>query len=143
MKFDIKALKEINYAGATKGQMVILAEYRYFEGTWLFSEHTIKSVSAQKGMITLDDTTAPRFSKIGKELGKYAYSRNESVLLEHNPENLKVVQAYQKHRRLVLKTTVLFEKLVANDSRALKNMSVEKLQELYEFIAQNSAPKDA
>ena len=91
MKFDIKALKEIDYANATKGQMVILVEYRHFGENWLFSEHTVKSVSDQKGMITLDDTTAPRFSKFGKELGKSAYSLNEAILLEHNLENLKVV----------------------------------------------------
>ena len=142
MKFDIEGLKKFDCASAIKGQMVIFAEYNHFGDSWTFSELAVKSVSAKKGMITLNDPSVPRFNKDGQEVGKYIYSRNEAILLEHNPENLKVVQAYQKHRRLVLKTTVLFKKLFANDSQVLKNMSVEKLQELYEFVAQNSAPKD-
>lgn len=142
MTFDIEGLKKFDCASAIKGQMVIFAEYYHFGNSWTFSELAVKSVSAKKGMITLNDPSAPRFNKDGQEVGKYTYSRNEAILLEHNTENLKVIRAYQKHQQLVLKTTALFEKLVANRSQELENMSVEKLQELYEFVAQNSAPKD-
>lgn len=142
MKFDIEGLKKFDCASAIKGQMVILANYFYYEGKWVFSELEVKSVSAKKGMITLNDPLAPKFNKDGKDIGKALYSRNEAILLEHNPENLKVIRAYQQHQHLVRKTTKLLEKLVADGSQELKNMSVERLQELYEFVNQNFAPKD-
>ena len=142
MKFDIEGLKKFDCTSAIKGQMVILANYFYYDGKWVFSELEVKSVSAKKGMITLNDPLVPKFNKDGKDIGKALYSRNEAILLEHNQENLKVIRAYQQHQQLVRKTTNLLEKLVADGSQELKNMPVEKLQELYEFVAQNSAPKD-
>ena len=142
MKFDIEGLKKFDCASAIKGQMVIFAEYYHFGNSWTFSELAVKSVSAKKGMITLNDPSAPRFNKDGQEVGKYTYSRNEAILLEHNPENLKVIRAYQKHQQLVLKTTALFKKLVANRSQELDEMPTEKLEQLYEFTVALDKRKD-
>ena len=142
MTFDIEGLKKFDCASAIKGQMVIFAEYNHFGDSWTFSELAVKSVSAKKGMITLNDPSAPRFNKDGQEVGKYTYSRNEAILLEHNPENLKVIRAYQKHQQLVLKTTALFKKLVANRSQELDEMPTEKLEQLYEFTVALDKRKD-
>ena len=142
MTFDIEGLKEFDCASAIKGQMVIFAKYNHFGNRWTFSELAVKSVSAKKGMITLNDPSTPRFNKNGQDVGKYIYSQNKSVLLEHNPENLKVVQAYQKHQLLVSKTTALFKKLVANRSQELDDMPTEKLEQLYEFAVALDERKD-
>ena len=133
MTFDIEGLKKFDCASAIKGQMVIFAEYYHFGKSWTFSELAVKSVSAKKGMITLNDPSAPKFTKDGQNIGKGIYSQNQNVLLEHNPENLKVIRAYQKHQRLVLKTAMLLKKLVANGGQELDEMPTEKLEQLYKF----------
>lgn len=132
MDININNLKEYDTEHAKAGNKLISAYRSSYGSRWAFSQHVIKSVSAKRGDITLDN--GKRFDRQGRRYGKQRYDTSNDVLLEFNEDNEAEIIAYAKHQSLVFKTRKALEALLKNGYSRLDDMPTEKIEQLYEMV---------
>ena len=135
MDIDISKLKKYDIEHAKAGDKLILGYLPPYGRTyWTFGTCTIKSVSAKRRDITLDDRASTRFDKHGRRLGRDRYDKSNEILLEYDKENIATVNKYTKHNNLVRKIGEALEKLAEKRGGLLNEMPTAELEQFYEMV---------
>ncbi len=134
MDINLDDLEKYDTEHAKKGDKLICGYRSYYGSHWTFGTYTIKSVSAKRGDITLDDRAGTRFDKYGCRLGRARYDTSSDILLECSEGNVTEINKYTEHNNLVRKTCEALEKLTKRRGELLDMMPTEKIEQLYEIV---------